>query len=72
MDKGQWSFKYQIALIFSLIKQNLEIKVRFAVKKRVASYFEGGHEESNCGVMEVSANAVFVLSATLQRGGPCE
>lgn len=32
----------------------------------------GGHDESNCGVMEVSAYAASALPVALQRVGPCK
>lgn len=35
-------------------------------------FYLGGHDESNCGVMEVSAYAASALPVALQRVGPCK
>lgn len=37
-----------------------------------AFYLGGGHEESNCGVMEVSAYAMSVLPTALQHVDVCK
>lgn len=39
---------------------------------KLVFYLGKGHEESNRGVMEVSAYAASALPAALQRVGPCE
>lgn len=57
---------------------NIIIDLESLEKKRekagleFALYLEGGHEESNCGVMEVNAYAASALPTALQRVGPCE